>query len=60
MPKENEAERAAKTERERCLKIIDRFRENLGRMYQPIRNRIANPDYNPGAPDFEEDRFPGM
>lgn len=60
MPNTEEREAGAEAERQRCLRVLDRFKEPLGRMYLPIRNRIANDDYDPGAPDFDDDRLDGF
>lgn len=60
MPDSEEREAGAEAERQRCLRVIDRFKVALGGMYIPIRNRIANPDYDPGADDFSDDRLEGF
>lgn len=48
-------------ERARCLRIIEHFQCDLKRfgLFEALWNRIANADYDPGAPDFEDDRLPG-
>ena len=52
-------EAARRQERERILRVFDGFRADLeaAKLYVPIRNRIADPDYDP----FDrEDRLDGF
>jgi len=44
-------------ERARVQAILDTWRDALGRLYIPLSNRVANPDYDPRKLDHDEDRL---
>lgn len=61
MPDNNEIEVAVLNERQRCLRILERFRTHLDeiQLFEVLYNRVNNEDYDPGSADFEEDRPSG-